>query len=155
MHRPHRTQRPNRLGSPKRGLAKVRAIEWSGESWGLAFSPSGAYVVTRASIDADAELWDANAHRRVRTFTPPVGIILALRDDGRFIAINAGDRTWLVDTENGDTHAGVPITAVAAAFGANNPSCWRGIFAAADFAVHGERQCTIRSRWRRAPRVRC
>lgn len=107
---------------PERGSTKaVRVIEWKGEPWNLAFSRSGAYVVTRESSDGNAELWDANAHRRVRTFTPPVGSILALRDDARFIAMDAGDRTLVVDTENGDTHASVPITAVAAAFGANDP----------------------------------
>ena len=98
-----------------------RVVKWNGEPWHLAFSRSGAYAVTRASHDGIADLWDISARSIVRSFTPPTGAILALRDDGRFVVVQSGDSTSLVDTETGAVHAGIPLEAKAAAFGTRDP----------------------------------
>jgi hypothetical protein len=98
-----------------------RVVKWNGEPWHLAFSRSGAYAVTRASHDGIADLWDIGERRIVRSFTPPAGAILALRDDGRFVVVQVGSRTVIADTETEDSPAGIPIEAKAAAFGTHDP----------------------------------
>lgn len=98
-----------------------RVVKWNGEPWHLAFSRSGAYAVTRASHDGIADLWDISGRRILGSFTPPTGAILALRDDGRFVVVQARDSTLLVDTETGDVHAAIPLEAKTAAFGTRDP----------------------------------
>ena len=108
---------------PERGspVAK-RVIQWTSAPWNLVFSRTGAYIVTRAGPDGPAEIWDVPARRLLRTAKHPAGVVLALRDDARFLAVQVRDSTLLVDTETGDVRAGIPQEAKAAAFATPDPT---------------------------------
>lgn len=99
--------------------APERVIRWGGDTWYLVFSRSGSFVAV--ADDKVLEIWDVRSGVKLRGSKPPDATLLAIRDDGRFIAVALADTTRVLDALSDTVVAVLPLRADVAAFATRDP----------------------------------
>lgn len=98
----------------------ARVLNWGAKVGSVVFSKSGAYVAFNG-VEL-LEIWDVRAGTKLRTSPALDAVLLAIRDDGRFLAVRRADTTRVLDALTDTVVTAVPLGAEAAAFGTRDPT---------------------------------
>lgn len=107
-----------RLAEGPRHAAR-RLLTWADPLDSLAFSASGRSVARRSGYDGDVEVHDLEAGKVLPANGAPPGTLLALSDDGRFLAFDVGTRLLVWDRELAIDRAQLSFPVLAARFRGN------------------------------------
>ena len=97
--------------------AAVRLLAWPRPPFAHAYSRDGRRLATRVDYAGEVTVWSLDTHQAAPTTTPPAGKLLAVSDDGRFLALQGAGGTRLWDIQQGAERVRLPFEGLAAAFG--------------------------------------